>query len=39
LKRVFSQLDTSGNGFFTWEEFKSAMNNKRVKALISALEV
>jgi len=39
LKRVFSQLDTSGNGFFTWEEFQHAMANKRVKALISALEV
>jgi len=39
LKRVFSQMDRLGKGFITWEEFQEAIDNKRVRALLCAMEI
>jgi len=39
LKQVFSQMDRFGKGFITWEEFQEAIDNKRVRALLCAMEI
>jgi hypothetical protein len=39
LRRIFEQLDTSGDGHVTWREFEALLTEPRMKLLMSALEV
>mmetsp|Transcript_172792 Transcript_172792/g.553917 ORF Transcript_172792/g.553917 Transcript_172792/m.553917 type:complete len:160 (-) Transcript_172792:150-629(-) len=39
LERLFNELDESGDGFISWEEFSSVLKNERIKTWFAAMEV
>lgn len=39
LKNVFKQLDTSGDGQLTWDEFHSLVSNDHMKLIMNTLDV
>jgi len=39
LKALFWQLDTSGDGLISWDEFQCMMTNSHLKTWLSALEI